>query len=156
MALTIWVDADACPGAVRDVVVRAALRRQVATVFVANKLLAMPSSPYLNTVLVSKGADVVDAHIVEHAQDGDLVVTQDIPLAAALVARGITVLSLHGEIFDADNVRERLSIRDFMHQLREEGVITGGPAPFGGKASQAFANAFDRELSKALRRSPAG
>lgn len=150
--MRIWVDADACPGPVKDIILRAAEKRGVPVVFVANKAIFLPPSPLFSTIRVEKGADVVDAYIVEHTSPGDLVVSQDIPLAAQLVPRGMVVMSPHGERFDAENIRERLSIRDFMHQVREEGVITGGPAPFGDKARQRFANTFDRELTRALRR----
>lgn len=150
--MKIWVDADACPGPVKEIVIRAAERRSVAAVFVANKVIALPSSPWLSTIRVEKGADVVDAYIIEHAATGDLAISQDIPLAAELVPRGVAVLSPHGELFDAENIRERLSIRNFMHQVREDGVITGGPAPYGDKSRQRFADAFDRELTRAMRR----
>jgi uncharacterized protein YaiI (UPF0178 family) len=152
IAFRIWVDADACPGPVKEIVVRAALRLGIPTIFVANKDIQLPASPLLSSVRVAKGADVVDAHIAEAAQAGDLAVTQDIPLAAQLVPKGVVVLSPHGEVFTAENVRERLSIRNFMHDLRQDGVITRGPAAFGNAARQAFANALDRELARAMRR----
>jgi uncharacterized protein YaiI (UPF0178 family) len=123
--LTVWVDADACPGPIKEILVRAALRRSVRTVFVANKFIALPQSPFLTT--------------------------HDIPLAALLVAKGVTVIDPRGELYSEENVRERLSIRNFMHDLREEGVRTSGPAAFGQKSSQAFANTYDRELTRALR-----
>lgn len=148
----IWVDADACPGPVKEIVVRAALRLGIPAIFVANKDIQLPTSPLLSSVRVAKGADVVDAHIAEAARGGDLAVTQDIPLAAQLVPKGVIVLSPHGEVFTPENVRERLSIRNFMHDLRQDGVITSGPAAFGNAARQAFANALDRELARALRR----
>lgn len=151
--LRIWVDADACPGPVKEIVIRAALRLAIPTIFVANKDIALPSNPLLTSIRVGKGADVVDAHIAEQALAGELAVTQDIPLAAQLVARGVVVLSLHGEVFTEDNVRERLSIRNFMHDLREEGVRTSGPAPYGQVQRNAFANALDRELTRLRQRS---
>jgi len=148
---TVWVDADACPGPVKDMVVRACLKHAVPAIFVANKDILLPASPHLTAVRVAKGADVVDAHLAEHARAGDLAITQDIPLAAQLVARGVITISPYGETFSDENVGERLSIRNFMHDLREEGVRTRGPAPFGPVQRQHFANAFDRALSRARR-----
>ena len=148
----IWVDADACPGPVKNILTRAALRLSVTTIFVANKDLMLPQSPLLITIRVGKGADVVDAYIAKEAHNGDLAVTQDIPLAAQLVAKGAVVLSPHGEVFTTDNVGERLSIRNFIHDLREDGVMTRGPSPFTQVASQRFANARDRELARMLPR----
>ena len=147
----VWVDADACPGAVKDMVVRACLKHSVDAVFVANKDIQLPSSPHLKAIRVPKGPDVVDAYIAEQGRSGDLAITQDIPLAAQLVARGVATISPYGETFTDDSVGERLSIRNFMHDLREEGVRTSGPAPFGPVQRQRFANAFDRILSRARR-----
>ena len=149
--LTVWVDADACPGPIKEILVRAAQRRGVRTVFVANKHIALPDHPTLSSIRVGAGQDVTDAHIAEVASPGDLAVTQDIPLAAQLVAKGVTAIDPRGELYTAENVRERLSIRNFMNDLREDGVRTSGPAAFGGRASQAFANTYDRELTRALR-----
>lgn len=149
--LTVWVDADACPGPIKEILVRAAQRKSVRTVFVANKFIALPDHPCLATIRVGSGADVTDAHIVEIAHRGDLVISHDIPLAAQLVENGVTVIDPRGELYSAENVRERLSIRNFMHDLREDGVRTSGPAAFGQRASQAFANTYDRELTRALR-----
>lgn len=150
--LTVWVDADACPGPIKEILVRAARRRSVRTVFVANKLIALPDHPCLSTIRVGAGPDVTDARLVEIARPGDLVISHDIPLAAQLVANGVIVIDPRGELYSAENVRERLSIRDFMHDLREEGVRTSGPAAFGQQSAQAFANTYDRELTRALRR----
>lgn len=149
---TVWVDADACPGAVKDMVVRACLKHAIPAIFVANKDIQLPASEVLSAVRVPKGPDVVDAYIAERAAQGDLAITQDIPLAAQLVARGAIAISPYGETFSAENVGERLSIRNFMHDLREDGVKTSGPAPFGPVQKQKFANAFDRALSQARRR----
>lgn len=150
--MTVWVDADACPGPIKEILVRAAQRRQVLTVFVANKHIALPDHPNLSAVRVGAGQDVTDAHIAQVAQPGDLVISHDIPLAAQLVGNGITVIDPRGELYTQENVRERLSIRNFMHDLREEGVRTSGPQAFGSQASQAFANTYDRELTRALRK----
>lgn len=150
--MRIWIDADACPGPVKEIVVRAATRLQVPVVFVANQPVALPRSPLFSMVVVGRGLDVADAHIAERAEAGDLAVTQDIPLAAQLVEKGVVTLSPHGDVFTEEDVRERLSVRDFMHELREAGVTTGGPKAFGPQARQRFAAAFDRELSRLVRR----
>jgi uncharacterized protein YaiI (UPF0178 family) len=149
--MKIWVDADACPGAVRDIVIRAAQRVRVATVFVANKRLHLPVSEYLSTVQVGAGLDVADRYIEAHAQQGDLAITQDIPLAAALVPRGVCVMDVRGELFSEENVAERLSVRNFMQELRESGVTTGGPAGFSAQDKQQFASTLDRELTRLLK-----
>ncbi|MCP3140199.1 YaiI/YqxD family protein [Pyxidicoccus xibeiensis] len=148
--MKIWVDADACPGPVRDILLRAVQRLKVPAVFVANKGLSLPRSELVSTVQVGAGLDVADRHIAEQAQKGDLAVTQDIPLAAQLVPRGVVVLDPRGELFTPENIDERLSVRNFMQELRESGVTTGGPAGFSPKDSQRFANALDRELTRLL------
>jgi len=152
--LRIWIDADACPGPVREIVLRASARVQVPVVFVANKPLHLPPSPLVSTVQVGKGLDVADMHIAAEAQPGDLAVTQDIPLAAALVAKGVVTLDPRGETFTEESVGERLSVRDFMHELRESGVVTGGPKGFAAQDRQRFAASFDRELSRLVRTAP--
>jgi hypothetical protein len=146
--MRIWIDADACPGAVRDIVLRAAERLQIPAVFVANKRLALPRSAYVSTVQVGAGLDVADQHLAASARAGDLAVTQDIPLAALLVARGVVVLDPRGELFTPENVDERLSLRNFMHDLREGGVVTGGPSGFDAQDRRRFAATFDRELTR--------
>lgn len=146
--MKIWVDADACPGAVKEIVVRAANRRQVLTVFVANKPLRLDPSPFVSSVQVGMGLDVADSHIARHASKGDLAITADIPLAAALVAQGTTVLEPRGRLYTEENVGEALALRDFMHDLREGGVQTGGPKGFSARDAQQFAAAFDRELTR--------
>lgn len=151
LILKIWIDADACPGAVTEVVSRAAHKLHIDTVFVANKLLRPPESPYISTVLVKAGMDVADAYIAEQADCGDLVVTNDVPLASLLVPRGVVVISPRGDLFDEHNIGERLSSRDLMQSLRETGTITGGPEPFNEKHKRAFANRFDAALQR-LRR----
>jgi len=147
----ILVDADACPGAVKETVVRAAERLAVSAVFVANKSLRLPPSRHVSTVRVAMGLDVADTYIAKTAEAGDLAITADIPLAAALVARGVVVLDLRGTVFTEENVGEALALRNFHHELREGGVETGGPGGFGPRQAREFAGAFDRELSKALR-----
>lgn len=149
--MKIWIDADACPGAVKDVVIRAAERVKVPAVFVANKALTLPRSELLSTVQVGAGLDVADAYISANARRGDLAVTQDIPLAAALVKAGVTVMDVRGEPFTEENIDERLSVRNFMQELREGGVATSGPAAFSPADKQRFASTFDRELMRLVR-----
>ncbi len=132
---------------------RAARRLQVEAVLVANQRLQAPAgNPHVTAVWVDGGPDVADQHIVEHAVAGDLVVTQDIPLAALLVPGGIAVLDPRGDEHTMDTIGERLSIRDFMEQARTAGVVTGGPPPFDARAKQAFASALDRALTRLLPR----
>lgn len=151
--MQIWIDADAAPRDVREIVFRAARRLELRTIMVANQRLPKPlDNPHVSTVLVQGGPDVADQHIAEHAAAGDLVITADIPLAAILVEKGIVVLDPRGELYSEENVRERLSIRDFMESLRGSGVETGGSKPYGPKDRQAFAGALDRVLTAALRR----
>jgi uncharacterized protein YaiI (UPF0178 family) len=151
--LKIWVDADAAPKDVKDLVFRAARRLAIETVLVANqRLQTPPGNPLVSAVRVDGGADVADKYIADHADPGDLVVTQDVPLAAQLVPRRIAVLDPRGEEHTAETIGERLSVRDFMEQARIAGVVTGGPPPYDARAKQAFAAALDRVLTR-LRRS---
>lgn len=153
-AFTIWIDADAAPRDVKEIVYRAALRVEAQTILVSNQRITPPANnPHASAVRVAGGPDEADRYIVEHAAAGDLAVTADIPLAADLVANGVVVLDHRGEAYTEENVRERLSIRDFMDQLRSTGVETGGPKAYGQRDKQAFANAFDRALTAALRAS---
>lgn len=152
--MRVWVDADACPGPIKDLILRAALRLGLPLVFVANKTIGIPESIYVTTVRVAKDPEAVDEYITLHAEASDLVITQDIPLASLLVPKGIAVMSPRGEVFTAENVGERLSIRNFMHDAREAGVVTPGPRPFGLKDRQRFADALDRELTRRLKRNP--
>jgi len=147
------VDADAAPRDVKDVVYRAAQRLEIPTVLVANGRLSTPlNNPHVTTVRVQGGPDVADRHIVEQSEPGDLVITADIPLAAELVARDVIVLDTRGEVLDADNVQERLSVRDFMESLRGAGVETGGAPPWSPRDKQNFAAALDRILATLRRR----
>jgi uncharacterized protein YaiI (UPF0178 family) len=151
--MRIWIDADAAPRDVKEIVFRAAKRLELETVMVANQRLPTPlNNPWVSAVLVRGGPDVADQHIADHAAVGDLVVTADIPLAAILVEKGIVVLDPRGELYSQENVRERLSIRDFMESLRGSGVETGGAKPYGAREKQAFAGALDRVLTAALRK----
>lgn len=150
--MKIWIDADATPRDVKDLVFRAAKRLAIETVLVANQRLQPPvGNPFITAVWVDGGADMADQHIVDHAVPGDLVVTQDIPLAALLVPRAIVVLDPRGDEHTAESIGERLSIRDFMEQARGAGMVTGGPASYDAKARQRFAAALDRSLTR-LRR----
>ncbi len=150
--MKIWVDADACPGAVRDIILAASRRRKIQTIFVANKPLALPISELVQFVQVANTPDAADGYIVEQALKGDLVITQDIPLAHPLVHRDIVVISPRGVVFDEHNIGERLSIRDMMQDMRDVGVMTGGPKQFGEKEKREFASSFDRELTKLLKK----
>ena len=150
----IWVDADAVPGAVKAIILAAAMKRQIETVFVANKPIALPPSPLISFILVQKTPDAADYYINEQASKDDFAITQDIPLAHLLVRRGLTVINPRGERFTEENIGERLSIRDLMEHLRDSGQMTGGPAKFGDKEKRAFASSFDRELTRLLRRKP--
>ncbi|MBA3658921.1 MAG: YaiI/YqxD family protein [Gemmatimonadales bacterium] len=148
----IWIDADAAPRDVKELIFRAAKRLQLETILVANQRLQPPvGNPLVRAVRVDGGPDVADDYIAEHALAGDLVVTQDIPLAAVLVPRQVVVLDPRGQEHTAETVGERLSIRDFMDRVRSAGGVTGGPPPFDGRAKQAFAAALDRALTRLAR-----
>lgn len=150
--MRIWVDADACPKAVKETIVRAANRLKVPAVFVANKPIGLPLSPFLSTVRVGQGLDVADGHIASSAREGDLAVTADIPLAAKLVEKKVVTLDSRGTVYDPESIGEVLAMRNFMHELREGGVETGGPKGFSPRDAQQFAATLDRELSKLVRR----
>lgn len=143
---TIWADADALPGAIRDILVRAAERTRNPLVLVANKRLRVPWSRFVRLQQVNPGADVADGHIVRSMQAGDLVVTADIPLADAVVKGGGIALDPRGDIYDEASIGERLAMRNLMQDLREEGLAGGGPPPLDARAKQDFANALDRLL----------
>jgi uncharacterized protein len=143
----IWVDADACPGPVKEILFRAAERAQVQVTLIANQWLRTPSSRYIRALQVQGGFDVADDAIAERARTGDLVVTQDIPLAARVLANGAQAINPRGDRYTADNIAERLSMRNFMDELRGAGVQTGGPAAFNARDRQAFANQLDRWLA---------
>jgi len=144
----IWVDADACPAVIKDILFRAADRMQMPLTLVANRLLRVPPSPYIRARQVPMGFDVADRHIVDEVAGGDLVITADIPLAAALIEKGAFVLSPRGECHSAENIRERLGLRDFMEGLRSAGADIGGPAALSPADRQAFARQLDRFLAK--------
>ncbi|MFP5390282.1 MAG: YaiI/YqxD family protein [Gammaproteobacteria bacterium] len=151
--MNIWVDADACPAVVKDILYRVAERLQVQVTLVANQLMRVPNSRFIRAVQVAQGADVADAAIVEQCATGDLVVTGDIPLAAQVLEKGGHALNPRGEFYTADNIAQQLTMRKFMEELRSGGIDTGGPAPFSQSDRRQFANALDRHLSQQLRRS---
>ena len=149
---TIWVDADAAPRDVKDIVARAAQRLELQVVLVANRRLSTPlDNAFVTAIWVQGGPDVADQHIADHASAGDLAITADIPLAAILVEKDLVVLDPRGEQYTAENVRERLSVRDFMEGLRGAGVETGGARPWSAREKQTFAAALDRVLAKVMR-----
>lgn len=149
--MAIWVDADACPRVIRDILFRAAERCQTPLTLVANQAIEVPRSRYVRMVQVARGFDVADDEIAGRIRAGDLVVTADIPLAAQAIERGAEAVSPRGERFTPDNIRERLTMRDLMDTLRGSGLATGGPPPLSAGDRQAFANALDRYLSRAGR-----
>jgi uncharacterized protein YaiI (UPF0178 family) len=146
--MQIWVDADACPNVIKDILFRAATRAHVSLTLVANQLLRTPPSPYIKALQVPSGFDVADSKIVQQLQPGDLVVTADIPLAALVIEKGGHALNPRGEFYTTENIQERLSMRNFMDELRNTGVNTGGPAVLSLSDRQAFANQLDRFLTK--------
>ena len=146
--MKIWVDADACPVAIKEILFRAAERTGVALILVANQAVRIPKSRYITSLQVSSGFDVADNEIIKRLNTGDLVVTGDIPLAAEAIDRGAHALSPRGERFSADNIRARLNMRDFMDTLRASGINTGGPAALSQNDRKSFANQLDRLLTR--------
>lgn len=150
--MKIWVDADACPAVIKEILFRAAHRVQVPLTLIANQMLRVPPSPWIRALQVPSGFDVADQRIVAEAQAGDLVITADIPLAALVIAKGARVLDPRGEVLDANNIEERLTMRNFLDTLRGTGVETGGPAAFSAADRQTFANRLDGLLAKLSQR----
>jgi len=148
--MQIWVDADACPVVIKEIIFRAAERLQISTTLVANQMLRTPPSRYIRAIQVPSGFDVADAHIVDQLAAGDLVITADIPLASLVIERGAHALNPRGELYTTANIREILTMRNFMEELRGAGVETGGPAAFSLSDRQTFANQLDRFLAKHL------
>jgi len=149
----LWIDADAAPREVKEIVFRASERLKLPTVLVANQRIQLPLGyAYLSAVRVDGGPDVADRYIAAEAEPGDVAVTADVPLAALLVAKGVLVIDPRGAELTPENVGERLAVRDFMEGLRGAGVETGGPKPYGPRERQAFAAALDRVLTRAARR----
>jgi uncharacterized protein YaiI (UPF0178 family) len=146
--MAIWVDADACPRVIRDILFRAAERCGVDVTLVANQSIEIPRSRHIKMLQVSSGFDVADNEIVRRAEPGDLVITADIPLAAEVVEKRAQALSPRGERFTPDNIRERLNMRDFMDTMRSSGFTGGGPPPLSATDRQAFANGLDSYLAR--------
>ncbi len=148
----IYIDGDGAPRAAKDIVFRAAERRNVNVVIVANRAVHIPRHPRISAVRVSSGLDVADDWLVANASRGDLVITSDVPLASSLIAQGVAVITPRGEAYTASNIGEKLSLRDFFTEARESGIIAGGgPPPMDARAVKAFACAFDRWLTAAMR-----
>ncbi len=145
--MTIWIDADATPRPVNEMLIRASHKRKVALCFVANRYLAGLTGPMVSVIKVEAGADKADDYIAEHCTSGDLVVSADIPLAARVIHKGALILQPRGRVLDEDSIDEALSLRDFKESLRSGGVETGGPPPFGPKEKARFANGLDRYLT---------
>lgn len=150
--MKIWVDADACPAVIKEILFRAAERTGTQVTLVANQPIHTPASKYVDSLQVPAGFDVADNEIVKRMQGGDLIVTADIPLAAEAIEKGGLVLSPRGERYSAENIRARLSMRDFMETLRSSGVNTGGPSAMSQRDRQAFANELDRLLARKMRK----
>lgn len=146
--MRIWVDADACPGPIKEILFRAAERRCLPLILVANQAIRVPPSHHISAVQVPRGFDVADTHIVQSLAAGDLVITADIPLAAEVLAKGAHAINPRGERYSPDTIRERLVMRDFMEIMRGTGQVTGGPPPLGPADRQAFANSLDRLLTQ--------
>ncbi len=146
--MTIWVDADACPKPVKEILFRAATRTQIEVTLVANQMLAVPRSPWIRSIQVPKGFDVADNEIVQRVAAGDLVVTADIPLASEVIAKGAKVITPRGETYDAGSIAAALTMRNFMDTLRSSGVETGGPAAFSVGDQREFARRLDQYVAK--------
>jgi len=150
--IQIWVDADACPVVIKEMLFRVAKRTEITTTLVANQFLRTPVSPFIKTLQVMSGFDVADNRIVEECRAGDLVITADIPLAALVVEKGATALNPRGELYTIENIKERLSMRDLMESLRSSGIEVSQQAPFNHADKQAFAGALDRYIAQHLRK----
>ena len=152
--MKIWVDADACPNVIKDILFRAAQRVRISTILVANQLIKTPPSRYISKVQVRAGFDEADKYIAEAIEQGDLVITADIPLASQVIDKGGHALNPRGELYSRDNIRQRLSLRNFMEEQRSSGVNTGGPPSLSQSDRQAFANELDRFLTRSLNVEP--
>lgn len=147
--MKIWVDADACPTVIKDILYRAAERVQCPLILVANQPLTTPKSAYIKSIRVEPGFDVADNYIVQQVAEGELVITADIPLAAEILEKGAEALNPRGERYDRETIRQKLTMRDFMDEMRGSGVVSGGPPPLNQTDRREFANALDRYLSSA-------
>ncbi|MCZ6749729.1 MAG: YaiI/YqxD family protein [SAR324 cluster bacterium] len=152
--MRIWIDADACPKMIKDFVFKVSHRLQVPVILVANSGIHVPRSNRVSLVVVGKAIDEADRHILKNCAAGDLVVTADIPLASSLVDKGVVAINPRGTVYTTDNVKEALATRDLTQELREEGIMSGGPPPLGPRDREKFANAIDRELTQLQRNSP--
>jgi uncharacterized protein YaiI (UPF0178 family) len=146
--MKIWVDGDSCPAVIREILYKAAARTTSELIFVANRRINIPNKPYIQFLLVQSGLDVADDTIVEKMHADDLIITSDIPLAARVIDKGGLAISSRGDIYSADNIRQKLSTRNFMDELRSSGVETGGPSSLSKKDIQKFANALDQTLTR--------
>lgn len=150
--MPIWVDADACPVPIREILCRAANRWQIDTTFIANHVIKLPPSQWIKARQVAHGFDVADNEIMVQLSNGDLVITQDIPLAAEAIEKGADVFNPRGQAFTRDNIRQRLAMRNFMEEMRSAGQVTGGPSAFSQQDRKEFADQLDRWLQKNHRR----
>jgi len=146
--MSIWVDADACPSVIKEILLRSAQRTKIMLYFVANQYIAVPNVDNIKSIRVAQGFDVADDEIVKRCEKGDLIITSDIPLASEAIEKGATVLTSRGEVLDADNVKARLNMRDFLETLRSSGIQSGGPAKMSQTERQLFANKLDQYLSR--------
>ena len=149
--MRIWVDADACPAVIKDILYRAAERLKIEMTLVANKALRTPPSQYITALQVPRGIDVADSHIVKELAPGDLVITADIPLASDVIARGARALNPRGELYSPENIQERLALRNYLDELRGTGERTGGPAALDNTDRKRFADQLDKLLSRIQR-----
>lgn len=145
--MKIWVDADACPVAIKEILYRVANRTRIPVTLIANQMLRVPPSPWIRALQVPSGFDVADQRIAQEAEAGDVVVTADVPLAALVIAKGAVVIDPRGELLDKGNIEGRLTMRNFMETLRSSGVETGGPSSLSNADKQVFANQLDRLLA---------
>ncbi len=146
--MKIWIDADACPKIIKEHIFQTSFRQNIPVCLVANSYISIPLSPLINLIQVEKGDDVADFYIVEHVQENDLVITADIPLAALVVEKKAFAINPRGELYTEENIAERLSVRDFMKELRDSGMETGGPAQLGPKDKEQFANALNKIVAR--------
>lgn len=148
--MKIYVDADACPTSIKEILIRAALRLNIMAIFVANQHVKLPKSDYISMLIVESGPDIADDKIVELVTNGDLVVSEDIPLADRVIEKGAFVISTRGELYTENNIKQRLATRDLLTELRNAGLETGGPSQFTQKDIRMFANQLDKLLTQLL------
>ena len=147
----LWIDADACPKAVKEIVYKSSFKLKFEVILVANSYQSVPPSPLIKLIKVDLGADVADHYIIDNCSPSDIVITADIPLASYIVKKGAIALNPRGEIYDEDNIGERLAVRDLMKDLRDSGEVMGGPPPFGPKDKANFANAFNKLITMKIK-----